>query len=457
MRSNFIKDDDGQILVLFTILLPVLILLLGLSLDAGLLYVTKAKLSNAVDSACLMGMKNLSKGQVTAAILATDVFKANYGANAPVPTITFPVDAFNDQQVKVSATATVNTFFMRVVPAFKTASVSDTAIATRGKLAMTIVLDRSGSMSAANDNGGTALKAVVPLFVADFDNANDHVALVSFASNATVDFPIATNFIQPIDTAVAKMNFAGGTFGTGAGSNMYNTTYGPPLSLADNENNLIIPQQGQNLIRVIVYLTDGLMNTLQDTFTCVVNNKLTPEVINYGGYDSPSTQVGFSDPTNGNLWASYPSPVTSFPYDKNGDICQNPKGTNVTKFPSQQNGSEPITQGNLVADAQYRAIQTASAIRNEFKNAASPNSNIPTYIFTIGLGDNSHGKAGMSAATQAFLAQLANDPAYPATYETGQPAGLFQYIATCPGAACTNDVNVAFQTIASKILLRLAQ
>jgi len=75
---------------------------------------------------------------------------------------------------------------------------------------------------------------------------------------------------------------------------------------------------------------------------------------------------------------------------------------------------------------------------------------IPTFIFTIGMG------SGISASTQAFLAQLANDPSY-STYISGQPAGLFFYIPNCPSATCTTAVQKAFQTIAAKVMLRLTQ
>jgi hypothetical protein len=75
---------------------------------------------------------------------------------------------------------------------------------------------------------------------------------------------------------------------------------------------------------------------------------------------------------------------------------------------------------------------------------------IPTFVFTIGVG------SGVTSSTQAFLAQLANDPSY-STYITGQPAGLFFYIPNCPSTACTTDVQQAFQTIAAKVMLRLTQ
>ena len=357
---NIVRDEQGQILVVFALLLTVLVLFTGLAIDAGLLYVTKAKLSTAVDAACLMGMKSLSLGQTKAATLATYEFNANFGANPPTPTITFPTDAYGDQQVNISATATVNTIFIRIIPTLATVSVSDTATATRGKLAMAIVLDRSGSMS--SDGGGAALQSAVPAFVADFSDANDEVALVSFSSNATVDFPINYKFITPITNAVKGLSFSGGTFGTGAGTNSASTTMGPPMSMADQQINKVIAQPGQNLTKVLVYFTDGLMNTAQDTFTCIVNNKATPELINYGGYDT-GTAVDFFDPSSGTDWGTYSG---GFPYDAKGDICQNPKGTNVTTFFSQQYGAQKaVTRANVTAEAQYRAIYTANAMRTE--------------------------------------------------------------------------------------------
>ena len=118
-NANFVKSDRGQTIIIFALLFSTLVLFTGLALDAGLLYATKAKLSSSVDGACLAGMKNLALGQPTAATLATNIFNANYGANPPVPTVTFPVDQNNNQQVKVTATANVNTYFIRLISGFR--------------------------------------------------------------------------------------------------------------------------------------------------------------------------------------------------------------------------------------------------------------------------------------------------------------------------------------------------
>jgi Flp pilus assembly protein TadG len=452
------KGDRGQTIVVFALVLPILILFAGLAIDAGICYVTKAKLSTSVDAACLTGMKNLAAGQTIAGQLAIDMFQANFGPNPPVPTVTFPTDAYGDQQVKVTATSNVHTFFIRYLSQWASVPVSATAVSTRGKLAMSIVLDRSGSM--LTDGGGAAIQAGVPIFVNDFDDTLDSVALISFSSNATIDFAMSNHFKTPITNAVKNMNFVGGTFGTGAGSNpvLLTDPNAPPLSMAKLQNDTILPQPGQNLTKVVVYFTDGLMNAVQDKIHCGGKTSSTLTLINYGGIDYSSSdpyEVAFMDPTSGsaNPWG-YCDPgktddncASGLVYNSSGAICKDISNNIVQKFVSQQYGPEYITRPNVTAEAQYRAIQTATALRTD--------TTLPTvYIYTIGLNDTKH---PMAQSTKDFLAGLANDPDYPATYIKSQPAGEFFYIPDCPGSNCTPELTAVFQTIAAKILLRLTQ
>ncbi len=453
-NADIVKSDRGQIMVIFALVLPILILFAGLAIDAGICYVTKAKLSTSVDAACLTGMKNLAAGQTTAGQLATDMFQANFGPNPPVPTVTFPTDIYNDQQVKVTATSNVHTFFIRYLSQWASVPVSATAVATRGKLVMSIVLDRSGSMK--TDGGQSALVNAVPVFVSDFDNLRDEVALISFSSNATVDYAMNYNFITPITNSVKNMTFGGGTFGTGAGTQpILSTTVGAPLSLAKLQDDGVPIQPGQNVVRVLVYFTDGLMNAVQDKFYCggKGGSGIPSNLVNYGGYDASSgTIVGFLDPNSydpnqPNGWGYCNSPyndncASGLVYNSSGAICRDINNNIVQTFVSQQYGAQYLTRANVTAEAQYRALQTANALRTD-----AP---IPVYIYTIGLGPS------VSLATQAFLAQLANDPAYP-TYIKGQSQGQFFYIPNCPSSVCTAELNNAFATIATKILLRLTQ
>jgi len=429
---RFVKEERGQVVVVVAGGTLILLLLMGLAIDSGMAYIMKAKLSKAVDAAALTGMKNLWQGQATARTLATHIFNANFGPNPPVPTITFPVDANGNQQVSVSATTTVPTFFAQRF--LQLWHVSNTAVATRGTLIMALILDRSGSMS--SNGGGAALKNAVPNFVNYFNNTVDHVAMVSYASHASVDFPIATNFQTPITNAVNAMTFTGGTFGTGG---TYVKTSGPPLTLADNQISSVPVVSGSNTVRVVVYFTDGLMNTVQDQFTCYTSaTKTITPYINFGGFDS-GTQVDSLDPTSETILGG---PANTL-YYASGMVCQNPWGTNVSKFFSQATGTQvAINQTNVTTDSQFRAIQTATAMRS----SEDP----PNVFYVIGLGN----QISSSTSTKNFLGHLANDPSYPG-YNSTLPAGQLFVVPDCPSSTCTAELNAAFQIIASKILLRL--
>jgi hypothetical protein len=91
---------------------------------------------------------------------------------------------------------------------------------------------------------------------------------------------------------------------------------------------------------------------------------------------------------------------------------------------------QPLTQTNIANEAMYRADQVANNMRAQ-----------GIVVYSIGLGDK---------ISQAFLQQVANDPAS-ATFDANQPVGQAVF---APTAA---DLQSVFQTIASKILLRLSQ
>jgi Flp pilus assembly protein TadG len=209
-RDKSRENERGQIVVLLAVSLTLMLLFMALAIDVGFAYVTKAKLSKAVDAACLTAMRNLAQGQTTAKNLAINSFNGNYhqsglDSNPPSVTVSFSTDGSGNTLVNVSATATIRTFFMRILPNRETFSVSDSAQATRGKLVMTLVLDRSGSET--SDGGSTAIPPAVTSFVNDFSNSTDEVAMVSFASNTTVDVAINYNFITPITNKVHAISW----------------------------------------------------------------------------------------------------------------------------------------------------------------------------------------------------------------------------------------------------------
>ncbi len=421
------RRQQGQILIMLAVVSLGLMLCSALAIDISFAYVTKAKLQKAVDAACLVAMQNLAQtGQTGAQTIATNTFTANYPVTgldvaAPALTVSFNTNA-GQLAVGVSALANIRTIFLGLLPGQRSFQVSANAQALRGYLAMTAVLDRSGSMS--SNGGSAALKSAVPTFVNYFNNSLDQVAMVSFASNATTDFPIATNFQSSITTLVGNMTFSGATFGPGG------------LTLAKAQEDSVVPVQGQNLVKVVVYFTDGLVNTIQDTFSC--NSPPGATLYNYGGYDSGTTHYDFFNPADGTDWSTQYSQQgwgldsSGYPPHDASHDCRP-----VTKFTSQQTGLQTsFSRANITADAQYRALQTAAALRAE-----------GVYVYSIGLG---------SSPDQAFLRQIANDPAS-STYNSALPVGLAVFAPDCPSSTCTTELQQVFQTIAARILLRLTQ
>ena len=399
--TNNQRHERGQIFALFALSLPVLILFMGIGVDLGFAFVTRANLSKAVDAAALAAMRNLNQGQAQATAIAQSAFNTNYGSglgrdnSPPVFNVGITSDANNNAVINVGATVAINTFFLRLVPGLKTLQVTSNSQATRPKLIMSLVLDRSGSM---NLNGGAqALPPAVDNFLTYFDNATDQVADVSFSSVASVDVSIRTNFLNPITNAVNKMAFAGATYSQGG------------LLDGQSQINKVTVAPGANVIEVAVFFTDGWANTVEDTLNCPPST-----LLNFGGCAPPEAAVGwcsgisFLDPTTGN-----------------GRSC------GATQFPSQvAGGMQPLTQQNIANDAMYRAIQVANSMRAQ---------NI--VIYSIGLGDK---------ISQAFLQQVANDPAS-TTFNPNEPVGQAVF---APTAA---DLQGVFQTIASEILLRLSR
>lgn len=395
------RNESGQTLLLFILFLVVILLFAGLGIDLGFAYVTRANLSKAVDSACLMGVRNLSQGQSQAEAVARSTFAANYGKPgrdvvSPTVNVAFSTDASNNTIIDVDATATINTFFIRILPSWKTLNVGANSQATRNKLVISLVLDRSGSMGG---NGGAAkLPGAVSNFIDLFDDLNDRAAMVSFAAGARVDVTMRQPFKTAIKNAANALVFSGYT----------GSERGLTNGLAQNSTVTVLP--GENVIKVIVFFSDGMANTWYYTFNCGPRN-IAPDKSLY----NPDTGAGASSGCT--VPATIPS-INGGP-DVNTDQCD-----------------------DMHYEAQERAEWIAHLARGQ--------GNI---IYAIGMGDPS--TPGECSGTfpvlnPVFLKNLANTPDS-ATYNPGQPVGDYAI------AANAGELDEAFQQIAAKILLRITR
>jgi Flp pilus assembly protein TadG len=400
------QQEHGQTLLMFVLFMVVLFAFVGLGVDLGFAYITRAKLSKAVDAACLTGMRSLSKGQAQATLVASNAFVANYGTSgrdiAP-PALTINFGTVNGNTVlDVSATVRINTFFLRALPAmpfysgaaWNTLTVGSKGEATRADLIMSLVLDVSNSM---NDDGGIAgLKIAVPDFVNQFDDNHDRCAMVTFSSGTTTPLPMAQPFKSPINTAVAKLN---GIFWTCAEGGLTN-------GLAQNQNTPITT--GENVIKVIVFFTDGLANTWY-----------------WPGFNCGPRDI---------------APDKTL-YDPN--TLNTPESSGCTVPDKIAGLSDTVNTGSQCNDMYDEAEARAEAVAH----LARAEGNI---VYAIGFGDpnSSYRECGHPPLNVNFLKDLANTPDS-ATYDNTQPSGDV--------AVGSSNIDQLFQIIASKILLRLAK
>lgn len=249
--GNDMKNEFGsgrnrvaQTFVFFILALGAIILLCGLAIDSGLLYLAKARMGRAVDGAALAAIGNFlrSSNPVTnrdeVALIIRNFAVANYTDLGPTPqhpgvstsggptggtlvgTNTYFYN-FNDgtqdangqyrrfvqvtmttgaggglTSAVVNARCPVQTYFINFAGGFfRDLKVSESTTASRNPRLIMVVVDRSGSMLKSG-GGAYGLPQAVIQFLDFFDVSSDYVGIVSFGSNARLEMPLTTNFIN---------------------------------------------------------------------------------------------------------------------------------------------------------------------------------------------------------------------------------------------------------------------
>lgn len=261
--------------------------------------------------------------------------------------------------------------------------------AFRNKIVMSLVLDRSGSMLA--NAGAAVLPGAVSNFIDLFNENDDRAAMASFATCGSIDVTMRQPFKTAIKAAANGLSFNGFTCAEAGLSN----------GLAQNDTAIVLP--GENVVKVIVFFSDGMANAFNYTLNC------GPRIINYNrDVYNPSNCT----PTGG---CTVPSSLSSI------------SGGTVN----------PLSCAAMHDEAESRALAIANLARSK-----------GNYIYAIGMGDPSQpGEcAGISPVLNPeFLKKLANTT-NSATYNPSQPSG--DYVIAANAAA----LQQVFQQIASKVL-----
>src|SRR5690606_18810747 len=143
----FRRDEEGAVAVLVAAAIIPLIGALGLATDTARGYMVKARLSQALDAAALAGGKNIFGTDRDADIQM--FFDANFppgtlGADVSALAITVNADK---TVLGISATATINTTFMRVLGLNELTVAASTEVSRQiDQLDVVLSIDTSGSM-----------------------------------------------------------------------------------------------------------------------------------------------------------------------------------------------------------------------------------------------------------------------------------------------------------------------
>jgi len=488
MHGN--RKRRGVALILTTLTLIVFGPMVGLAVDVGILYLLKAKLSQAVDAACLAGARSLARGatlesqQANAIAVAQRFFQVNfpngYWATTNVNyTVTVTEPQMRLRRVEMAATVDAPLYFLRLL-GHDTARLRVVAAAQRRDVNVMMVLDISGSMQTAGACG--ALRSSATAFVDRFANGRDRLGMLSFNGATRLDYPMNLYFKDSpsIYTRINALACAGWT----------NTS----KALWDGYQQLVAVNE-PGALNVVLFFTDGRPTALSADFPVK-----TVADTRYGdGTGGTSTGVQTTFPASScldemgrnNTQAGWnPGPKRGFIAADNFNLTGVTVGVydhnviNATQlipasqragcsFSSNANSVRrdiaylPDTDiyGNSTVNQSYKPgvffpvghpyagrirPDVPRALRHAAYNAADhaawrirSDDNLTPVIYVIGLG----GTGGAETFDSELMIRIANDGE--PRLQPERPRGLYVYAPT------VEELNNAFLRIASEIL-RLA-
>lgn len=422
--------QQGQITIIAALTMIGLAGIVGLAVDAGMAYVTKARLNAAVDSAAVAAARAVTNGttqaQQTASAqqAASDFFHANFanGYLRGTPSLNTPTVQFEQGKVtiSVSASSTMPLTLLKVL-GFNNVAVAATSTTIRKDLDMIFVIDSSGSMNPV----WSTVRSNANSFLNQFSPTTDRVGLVHFSSGAVSDIAIRTTQ-RGFDRPAMQTKI------TGLSNGGY-TNYAEGLWQARAQLDSIT-QTNRSSLRVIVFFSDGRPNTLAATYPLNGNRTCAGGIMVDGendtspaGYMAPDQQdATLSGNCNGVTGNKVPSQMPTY-YN-----VHNAADKEFLIVGSKPKTVTASTNGTDLARNVYRAATNVPlAMASSMRDAG-------IYIFTLGLDGN----GGFDADLLRNMANTADAPAY----NNKQPSGVYCYAATI------NDLRPCFAKLASEIL-----
>ncbi len=265
-RTQQLRDESGQVIVLMTAAMLTLLGVVGLVLDVGIHLEERRQLQNAVDAAAHAGAQMLPD-TTDAATQANLYFEANRPDGSAALAISYPTP--DREQIEIVGTVDVNYTFFALFGR-SSATISARAVAGAQSTDIVLALDRSGSMCRdshyltstcplppPDHEPMTSVKAAANGFADLFEPGYARVGLVSFASTSSLDQTASSDFGpgSGLESAVDNI-YPGGSTNIGdaiddAHDDVLNGTY----------------TRGDAL-KIVVLLSDGVPNRCAGGANC---------------------------------------------------------------------------------------------------------------------------------------------------------------------------------------------
>jgi Flp pilus assembly protein TadG len=436
------QRQRGAVSVLVALALIVLLGAAGLAVDAGLGYMSKARLDTAADGAAIAAGQAVTRGndEATQTTNAKNAAKAFFAANYPAgflnstatlaePSITFDKGTVT---IDIAAQAQVPVTLMKVL-GFNVLNVATTAQSVRRDLDMAVIIDTTGSM-AVDPKVPPAVQSAAITFLQQFDPITDRVALLHFAYGTVVDAPFNGDnrgFNRTaMNKAINNYTFSGSTNSSEAYWN----------ALSQLKDTIKTPSS----LRVIVFFSDGAPNSFASMFsTNSASCGTTAGTVTSG--DSPNT------PT-----ALYRIDAVS---QKMGSPCYDNTASNVIKqMPAFYNAHNTSWLDDKTIPVQTNTPRVVGKtvnytnVNNAARNVAEALANYARsqniYVYTIGRGSELLTPQGANGEIgEDILKCMANTTdSLSRCYNPAQPVGVY-----CR-ALTTADLTPCFSKLASEIL-----
>jgi hypothetical protein len=336
------KNERGVILLLGTLTLPVLVSMMGLGIDASVVYSVKSKMQLAADGAALAAARALSVGltlaaqETSARNNATNWFNKNFptGDWGSSNTVLAQPQVFEDpneplvRHVVVTASSDAPSYFMRYWGRLGT-RVGARSQASRRDSVIMMVLDRSGSMN--TNNACNLMKAAAKQFTGMFSAERDRIGMLTYSDT----FHLASAPVQTFKTVLGYTDPSGSGSGAIDQISCANWTSTPGATILGYNEIYKVGLPGA--LNVVLVFTDGVPNTM------VIDARGYRDTARRGIFeDSKACQDSTLTPIN-----SGASPLGHFGNNPpNWSTAINLGATNFFQYDSAQ---DRITGANLVA------------------------------------------------------------------------------------------------------------